>query len=438
VARLSSWGGVPVVEGHELIGENLERCSESASLSRGLARSLGDASLPAAPGLSILSTRLGDLILEFDPENGRLLAEAGFSLRALNRVFWPRGWASPVYPGTQDVTLGGMVASDVHGKNHHVVGSFGNHVHSLRMRLPSGKVEKITPESHPALFDATIGGLGLTGHVLEVEFSLERISSPFIRAETEPAGDLTELLALLRAASSDWPFTVAWVDSSAPARRFGRGVVIRGRWAEPGAVQRRPRELRLSVPFRLPDWFLQSWSVRIFNRLYYWLNSRSSGSRLVDPARFFFPLDAIGHWYRLYGKKGYVQYQCVVTHERAEQTFRSLLGALRDHGAASPISVIKDCGPASRGMLSFAMSGLSLALDFPMNGSATRLLFRRLNEIVIEGGGRIYLSKDALSSAEQIRAMDPRIERFCAFREQIDPDRRINSALAERLLPGRS
>jgi FAD/FMN-containing dehydrogenase len=260
--ELSGWGRHPVVRGVERISEDLLAASGDVCLSRGLGRSYGDASLPADATRPVLGTRLADRILAFDPESGILRAEAGLSMERINALFPARGFAAPVSPGTQFVTLGGMVASDVHGKNHHVAGSFGEHVRALRLRVADGRVLEVTAESEPELFLATLGGMGLTGHILEVEVTLERIPSPWILAERERARDLDELVEALRAASRQWPFTVAWADTAARGPHMGRGFLTRGRWAEPGEAPVRPpaRRHRFDVPVDLPGWVIAPWS----------------------------------------------------------------------------------------------------------------------------------------------------------------------------------
>ena len=341
--RLSGWGRHPVVSAVEHESEDLEAASAGATLSRGLGRSYGDASLPAdGPALG---TRRADRILAFDSETGVLRAEAGLSVRALNDVFPARGWASPVSPGTQYVTLGGMVASDVHGKNHHVAGTFGEHVRALRMRVGDGRVLEVDEASEPELFCATLGGMGLTGHILEVEVQLEHIPSFWIWGRSEPTDHLDELIAALRSASARAPFAAAWVDTTARGTSLGRGIVTSGRYAEPAEAPDPPPRLRerLAVPFDLPGWLIGPWSVRPFNFLYFHAH-RGHADRIVHPQPFFYPLDAVRNWNRLYGRRGMVQYQCVVPERRDGGICRRLLEVVSRMGGASPVSVIKDCG----------------------------------------------------------------------------------------------
>src|SRR5262245_26020747 len=296
--ELCGWGRRPVVRAEERLAEDLEAASAEATLSRGLGRSYGDASLPVR-GIA-LGTRRADRILSFDAERGVLRAEAGLSLRALNETLPARGWASPVSPGTQYVTLGGMVSSDVHGKNHHVAGTFGEHVRALRMRVGDGRVLEVDEASEPELFRATLGGMGLTGHILEVEVQLERIPSFWIWGRSERARDLDELIAARRSASARAPFAAAWVDATARGTSLGRGFVSSGRYAEPGEAPAAPPRLRerFAVPFDLPGWLIGPWSVRAFNFLWFHAH-RGYGDRIVHPQAFFYPLDAVRDWNRL-------------------------------------------------------------------------------------------------------------------------------------------
>ncbi len=434
--QLSAWGRVPVVEGEEVLSEDLERASEGMSLSRGLGRSYGDASLPASSARPCLGTRLADRVLSFDEETGVLRAEAGFSVRQLNELFLARGWATPVNPGTQYVTLGGMAAVDAHGKNHHVVGCLSEHVRALRLRVADGRVLEVGPDSEPELFHATLGGMGLTGHILEVELQLQRIPSAWIWRESERVGDLDTLVVRLRAASRTWPFTVAWVDCTARGAELGRGILSMGRWAEAREAPDAPPRMRepFAVPCQLPTGFVGPWSIRLFNALYYRRHGPRPRSGIVHPQSFFYPLDAVRHWNRLYGRRGMVQYQCVLPLAGDGRFHRRFYEVAARHGGASPVSVLKDCGAEGRGLLSFPMPGISIALDLPFRERKTQALVDALNEIVIEAGGRVYLAKDALTRPEHFAAMEPRLERFRAIRRKWDPDGLLASAQSVRLL----
>lgn len=439
MTRLSGWGRVPTVEGQERLGEELSAICRAASLTRGLGSSYGDASLPASAEAVVAGTRLGDRVLAFDREAGVLRAEAGFRLGQLEHLTRPSGWVSPVSPGTRHVTLGGMVASDIHGKNHHVAGCFGAFVRSLRLQLADGQELEIGPDREAMLFAATLGGMGLTGHILEVELGLLAITRPWIMVEEETAADLPTLVAALREASRRWPYTVAWVDGLARGRQLGRGVLIKGRWAEaheaPDTLPTRsPAEPRWSVPGNLPGWLLGPESVRAFDALYYRLHRWRPRRGLVHPDGFFYPLDRLRHWNRLYGRRGFVQHQCVLPVDAGDQIVTRYFETLTRHGGTSFLTVLKDCGAEGRGLLSFPRPGLSVALDLPMRGAATQALINALNRHVLEAGGRIYLAKDALTRAEDFTAMEPRLPAFDAVRRTWDPQRRLRSALSVRLL----
>ncbi len=432
--ELSGWGRYPVVRAEQREAENLEAASAEATISRGLGRSYGDASLPVRG--PALCTRRADRILSFDADTGVLRAEAGLALRAINEIFPARGWASPVSPGTQYVTLGGMVASDVHGKNHHVAGCLGEYVRALRMRVGDGRVLEVDEASEPDLFRATLGGMGLTGHVLEVELQLERIPSFWIQGRSERVRNLDELIAVLKSASASAPFAAAWVDTTARGSALGRGIVTSGRYAEaheapPSAPRLRER---FAVPFDLPGWFVGPWSIRPFNTFYFHAHREPVRERIVHPQPFFYPLDEVRHWNRLYGRRGMAQYQCVIPEGADPDTFRRLLEVVSRMGGASPVSVIKDCGAEGRGMISFPMPGMSLALDLPYRPVATQALVDALNEIVIGADGRIYLTKDALTRRDHFAAMEPRLARWNQVRRKWDPERRLTSALSQRLL----
>jgi decaprenylphospho-beta-D-ribofuranose 2-oxidase len=442
MTRLSGWGGVPAVDGIERLGESLPEVCRPASLTRGLGRSYGDASLPARPDAVVAGTRLGDRVLAFDRESGVLRAEAGFRLEQLERLTRPAGWASPVVPGTRHVTLGGMVASDVHGKNHHVAGCIGAHVRSLLIQVADGRELEIGPLQEPELFAATLGGMGLTGHILEVELTLLAIARPWMVTEVETAPDLAALVAALRTASRTWPYTVAWVDGLARGRHLGRGALIKGRWAAldeapPTLPSRSPADATWAVPFNLPGWVLGRTSVRAFDELFYRMHQArarwGAGRAVVHPDRFFYPLDSIRDWNRLYGTRGMIQHQCVLPLD-SDQVIPRYFDTLTRHGGASFLTVLKDCGAEGRGLLSFPRPGLSVALDIPMRGAATQALVDALNRHVLEADGRIYLAKDALTRREDFVAMEPRLAAFDAVRRAWDPERRLRSALSVRLL----
>ena len=431
---LAGWGRVPVVAGKEWRSEDLVGLTRDVRLARGLGRAYGDAALPAAGDFHVTSTTLADRVLAFDETTGVLRAESGLSLDTICQLFLPRGFFTPVSPGTRYVTLGGMVACDVHGKNHHQAGTFGQHVRALTIRVASGQVIRCSRSEHADLFWASIGGMGLTGAILEVEVGLTRIETPWIYEERSAVPDLSHLIEGLKAAAAHWPMTVAWIDCLARGPALGRGVLIRGRWATrdeaPGPLgeARRP----LSVPVQLPGFALSPLTVRAFNAAFYGLHTSRGGAAVVHPFGFFYPLDVLRNWQRMYGSRGFVQYQCVLPASDRDTPVRRLLGLLAEQRRTSFLCILKDCGPEGGGHLSFPRPGISIALDIPMR-DGTQALIDALNLIVIEAGGRIYLAKDALTRPEHFRAMEPRLESFLAVRRKWDPDGRIRSAQSVRL-----
>lgn len=432
---LSGWGNYPVVQAYERRAENLERITEGVILTRGLGRSYGDSSLPPAAGHVVAASVLADRLLSLDAERGIVRAEAGLSLMTLNRTFFARGWFTPVTPGTHFVTLGGMVAADVHGKNHHRAGCFGEHVRALRLRVADGRVLECSDAVERDLFRATVSGMGLTGHILEVEFQMERIPSPWIWQETEPVPDFETLLGRLQEAGKDWPFTVAWADFLAHGIARGRGILMKGRWAEPAeAPPDQPGWRRApAFPVRAPSGLLRPWMVRVGNLLQFAVQGARARAGVVHPETFFYPLDVIRNWNRAYGKRGFTQYQCVLPGPSDHSRHRRLLDLLAKRRAPVYLAVIKDCGAEGKGMISFPKPGISYALDLPV-GEHTQAIVDALNDLVVAEGGRVYLAKDAFTRAEHFAAMEPRLAAWNEVRRRWDPNRTIRSAQSVRLL----
>lgn len=427
---LSGWGRVPVAA-RERRSEDLRVLTRGMPLSRGLGRSYGDSSLPPPSHPVVANTTLADRILAFDPATGLLRAEAGLSMAALRQLFLPRGFFTPVSAGTQFVTLGGAVAADIHGKNHHIAGCFGAHVTELTLAVADGRIVTCSPAVERDLFRATVGGMGLTGHILEVEFRMERVPSPWIDQEIERVPNIDVFIEALDRAAREWPLTMGWIDCLTSGPAMGRGIVMKGRWAPdgPAALPRPP--FRPLVPFEMPGFVLSRFSIRAFNELYYHL-PRPRRSR-VGPEPFFYPLDAIGHWNRLYGRRGMTQYQCVIPREAGPAGVRSVLQELVARGGASFLCVLKDCGPEGLGLLSFPKPGTSIALDLPIRRD-TPALVDALNARVIATGGRIYLAKDSFTRAEDFRRMEPRLPEWQAIRKIWDPQLVLRSAQSVRIL----
>ena len=425
-----------MVDGLEWKSENLAAITEGATLCRGLGRSYGDSSLPARADWPVANTTLADRLLEFDPVSGLLRAEAGVSLLQLNRVFLRRGWFVPVSPGTQFVTVGGMIASDVHGKNHHVDGCFGQHVNTIKLRVADGRIVECSDTSERELFRATIGGMGLTGHILEARFQMQRIPSPWIWGESERIDNLDAMVAGLKRAAQEWPMTVGWVDCLARGAKLGRGILMKGRWAAPDEAPATPppEKRRFRIPCQFPRFALCKASMKAFNLAFYWKHIQRVRRGILHPIAFFYPLDMVDDWNLIYGRRGFTQYQCVLPHADDNGPARRFLELFISGGGMGFLCVIKDCGAEGKGMLSFPRPGMSIAMDFPIHPTKTPALVDRLNELVIAEGGRIYLTKDTFTRAEHFRAMEPRLDAFNAVRRQWDPQVRIRSAQSVRLL----
>lgn len=437
---LAGWGNFPRVACRtadaDSVAEARRRLAEAPLIARGCGRSYGDAALQ--PNLTLLTRRL-DRLIAFAPDSGVLTCEAGVTLATVLEVFLPRGWLPPVTPGTRFVTMGGMVASDVHGKNHHVAGSFGRHVRRLALLLADGRVVECSREAEPELFAATIGGMGLTGLILRVEVALMRVETAFIRQQVRRAGTLDAALAALEEAAGS-TYSVAWIDCLSGGRSLGRCLVSRGEVATPDELPPAARAAPLSppprrtrrVPLDLPGWVLNPWSVQAFNALYYHAAPARPLTSVVPMEHFFYPLDALLEWNRIYGRAGFTQYQCVLPRQAGTYALKVLLGAIQRSGAGSFLAVLKLFGGAGDGMLSFPMEGYTLALDFPLRAPVLGLL-QELDVVVADHGGRLYLAKDARASPYMLRRGYPRLDRFQAVRARVGAVGRLHSLLAERL-----
>jgi FAD/FMN-containing dehydrogenase len=357
-------------------------------------------------------------ILSFDPATGILEAEAGARLCDVIAHAAPSGFFPPVVPGTQFVTLGGAIANDIHGKNHHRRGSFGCHVLSVHLLRSDGQEHVCSPRNNPALFRATIGGMGLTGLITRASIRLMRVPSPCVRQQVRPFRSLAEYFEMAVEADRDNEYAVAWVDQLASGRTTGRGLLIVGNHADTGGqAPARPRR-RLSVPFDLPLALVNRPFMRMFNEAYRIANTRAAADRIVDHRAFFFPLDAVGAWNRLYGPAGLFQHQSVLPTEAAPAAVGELLAAAREAGEASFLTVLKRFGTqVSPALLSFPRSGFTLTLDFANRGSRTRALLDRLDAITLGAGGAVNPYKDARMSAETFAASFPRWPELEAVRD---------------------
>ncbi|MFV2034748.1 MAG: FAD-binding protein [Halocynthiibacter sp.] len=389
----------------------------------GMRRSYGDVGLNSG-GRVIDMTRL-DRILGFDRKTGILEVEGGCQIGTLARLYAPRGWLPAVMPGTGFATVAGCIANDVHGKNHHGAGTFGQHVESLVLHTGVGR-KVISASRSKALFQATIGGLGQTGVIVAAKLRMQPCKGDVVMVTERRAENFDNFLELLDSAHAT--YTVGWVDATATGENLGRGILEE---AEIGSgLVPSPKRAR-SVPFNAPGWALAKPVVKAFNAAYY-RRVPESGRTLVKPINdFFFPLDAIHNWNRLYGKHGFHQFQCVVP-EDASETLRRMLNLIAGAGLASPLAVIKRMGPGRGGMMSFPIDGYSLAVDF-RNRPATAVLVAELEEITRNANGRIYLAKDSLARGATIRAMYPARAKWAAEVAKVDPERHFESDLIRRL-----
>jgi FAD/FMN-containing dehydrogenase len=438
ITQLSGWGRYPV-QTCEL--ERPERYADLRSdarslIARGQGRSYGDAALNENG--RVLVTERVNRLLDFDVENGILRAEAGATLAEILNVIVGKDWFLPVTPGTKFVSLGGCVAADVHGKNHHHDGSFGDHVIAIELVMDDASRVTCSASENAELFWATVGGMGLTGIIGEVTLKLIPIPTPYMRVRHYRAENLEQLFQLLQNPSSDDRYTVAWIDSMASGRHLGRGIAMCGHHA---AAEELPVDFRdpagsernRAIPFDFPHFALNSLSIAAFNSLFYRREGGKQQPFISSHDAFFYPLDAISDWNRMYGKRGFVQYQCVIPEATAYDGIRKLLEALSGSGRPSFLAVLKRLGAQGRGLLSFPMAGYTLALDLPIRDDGLFVLLDKLDKIVLQHEGRVYLAKDARLSADSFRAMYPRYEEWLKIKKAVDPQNIFSSSLSRRL-----
>lgn len=415
------------------VGDLLRGAGARGVIARGLGRSYGDAAQNS--GGEVLLPMAGAPRLEGD----RLVAAAGTSLHDLMRHLLPLGRFLPVTPGTRYVSVGGAIACDVHGKSHHATGTFGANLDAFDLVTPDGRTRVVTPDGDPELFWATVGGMGLTGVITSATLRTIPVETGWASVTTDRHDDLDSLMAAMREGDRDWTYSVAWLDTLASGRSLGRSVLTRGEHATRAELDDRrartpyplPGDPRLGAPPGLPSGLISRGSVRAFNELWFRKAPRHRSGELQTLATFFHPLDGIADWNRLYGPAGFVQYQLVVPDDAGE-VVRGAVATLAASGHASFLAVLKRFGPANDGLLSFPMAGWTLALDLPVHAGLAALL-DRLDDAVVEAGGRVYLAKDSRLRADRFAAMYPRREEFARVRDKVDPGRVLTSDLARRL-----
>ncbi|MEC7838618.1 MAG: FAD-binding oxidoreductase [Chlamydiota bacterium] len=434
--NLTGWGNYPTSSAYlhnPRTVEDLEALLNSP-LPRGCGRSYGDAALNSSNHIALMEGM--NQVIDFDPNTGIIKAEAGCTLNTILKTYTRKGWFPSVTPGTKFVTLGGCLAADVHGKNHHIDGSFSNYIKSFNILLADGNKVFCSPSSNSDLFWATVGGMGLTGIVTDVTMQLQRVESSFINVTHYDAPNLSKAIDYLTDPKIDEKYSVAWIDCLAKASHLGRSVVMNGRHCEREEIANEcfpdKNKTKLSVPFHFPSWTLNPLLIKSFNTIFYNLQ-KNKQSHTVFYDSYFYPLDAVNHWNRLYGKNGFIQYQFVVPLDTAEKALSEILDKISKSKRGSFLAVLKKFGPQGKGLLSFPKEGMTLALDFPVTDLSLFSFLDDLDVLVIKYGGRTYLAKDSRMKPEVFREMYPNYKEWLAVKEKYDPENQFQSDLSRRL-----
>lgn len=445
VERLTGWGRTAptssrVIHAHSAadIERALPTIPERGVVARGLGRSYGDASQNAG-GLVIDTSGSAEFTL--DPDAGSVTASAGASIDELMRGLVPWGYFVPVTPGTRYVTVGGAIAADIHGKNHHHAGSFCDHVTSLRLALPDGTVRTVSPkDDDPALFWATAGGMGLTGIILDATFTCPPIPSSRLAVDTDRTRDLDEVLSMMTERDHEYDYSVAWIDLLASGRNLGRSVLTRGWWARPDQLPTGQRDhayayragIAITAPPLFPSGLLNPVTIKAFNELWYRKAPKHREGEIQTIPQFFHPLDMVGTWNHAFGPRGFLQWQFAMPfgHEDVLRTIIERLSAAR---CTSLVNVLKRFGPGNPGPLSFPCEGWTLSVDIAVGNPGVARLLDELDELVLTTGGRLYLAKDSRMRAEHLPLMYPRLDEWKAVKADVDPGNQLRSDLGRRL-----
>jgi FAD/FMN-containing dehydrogenase len=430
ITTISGWGNYPKHDAEVLTPLSLEAVQKEIRqkgtlIARGMGRSYGDSS----NAHRALQSTYCDHFLEFDAMTGQITAEAGVTLREMLKVIVPKGWFFPVTPGTSYVTLGGAIASDVHGKNHHKAGTFGQHVKSISMLIGTGEVVTASPVENVDLFLATCGGMGLTGVIFSATIQLIPIRSSLINQKTIKA-DCIETACEAFEDNNKATYNVAWIDCLAKGKNLGRSVLTIGNHAESGGLEIGLKD-PISIPFNAPSALLNNVTVKTFNGVY-WHKAKHNQTQLTTIMPYFYPLDSIGSWNKLYGKAGFLQYQFVIPQKNVVSNMRILLTEIAESGEGSFLAVLKKFGKANNNLLSFPFEGYTLALDFKLTVSSINTL-KRLDELVLGMGGRVYLTKDAVMDEVTFKSMYPDWEAFESVRIKYEAINKFKSAQSTRL-----
>ena len=427
--QLNSWGMYPQIKSKIFTfktKDNLRNILEENStfIPFGNGRSYGDSALAE----NIIYSKPYNYFLDFDEERGLLHCQSGVMLSEIIEAFVPRGWFLKVTPGTKLITIGGAIASDVHGKNHHVEGCFSSCVEEFNLMLPNGEIKNVKKDDE--LFLATCGGMGLTGVILDAKISLKKINSKYINQTTIKTKNLKETFEAFEK-YSHMPYSVAWIDCLASGEDIGKCLLMVGDFADDGKLDFKEKN-KINIPFNFPSFALNSLSVKAFNWLYYKKAPDGESKQKVDIDTFFYPLDAINNWNRIYGKGGFTQYQFILPKEKSYDGLFEILQTISDSGKGSFLAVLKLYGEVNQNYLSFPMKGYSLALDFKIEKGIFELL-NSLDEIVLKYGGRIYLTKDVRVSKESFEKGYPNIEKFRNLRKEYGMDKKFQSLQSKRV-----
>lgn len=429
--KLSGWGRFPVVDAEQVVFGDVSKLTEKIKnkgtfIPFGNGKSYGDSALATR----YVPLRRLDRMLSFDKKTGLLTCEAGVMLSEIVDVFLPEGWFLKVTPGTKLITVGGAIAADVHGKNHHVAGCFSNTVENFLLMLPGGETVSCSRSQNRELFLATCGGMGLTGIILQASFYLKPVSSKHIDQLTVRTQNLQATFDAFEQYSAR-PYSVAWIDCLAKQKALGRSLLMVGDFAADNDLRYHSRKKR-GIPFDMPCFLLNRLSVKAFNSLYYSRIKNDFSEQTVDVDTFFYPLDAIDNWNRIYGKNGFVQYQFILPKENSFSGLEKILDMTARSGMAGFLAVLKLYGPANSNYLSFPLEGYSLALDFKIQPGLFEML-DSLDRVVTKLQGRIYLAKDARLSRENFDQGYPQVDKFRSLRTELDLNKKFKSLQSTRL-----
>ncbi len=439
--KVSNWGKYPEVEAEVFEYNNVDKYIElihkkKQVIPRGMGRCYGDSAL----GKNILSTLKLNHLLDFNSEKGILTCEAGVTFEEIIRLFVPKGWFMPVTPGTKFITVGGAIASDIHGKNHHAEGTFSDHVYWMEIITPNGEIKVCSKDGNVELFNLTCGGMGLTGMITKVCFQLFPIETSYIRQESIKAKNLDEIMRIFEE-SGGWTNSVSWIDCLAKGKSLGRSIMMRGEFAKVSELKtsaqksnplKTHKDGKLFVPFDLPSFTLNSLSVKAFNFLYY--NKHPSGLKnsIVHYETFYYPLDAILHWNRIYGKNGFTQYQFVLPPQTSREGLIAIIEKIGQRKMGSFLTVLKLFGVQDENFIRFPKGGYTLALDFKINPNLWKFL-DELDELVFKYGGRVYLTKDVRMKHDMLMKSYPQSQDFIDKIKLLDPDFKFSSVQSDRV-----